>query len=276
MPNHPPRRTFQLPEPEKPQSTGKIAVVSRALAGFRWLYMPFGLLALIAVGVHAAADVLDGHILWLVDHVDSAFDTFFGAWKLTAPLVDVVGLEQRVTIARLAALTWELAADVILALPALGYYELGAPSRPETRIRLETKPHPERSPWRALWDRFLKAPTTIRIVRPVASAGVVLSGACAVARMVQGSVYLSSRGLFGDSFAGLCARLLAIAVLGSVLYALGWRAVMQNLRHADEVSSKGRMTYRRAFVEGWIGSVIVLPLAYAAAVEAAPVASFFR
>ncbi len=36
-----------------------ITGVSRALAAFRWIFMPLGLFALIAVGVHAGADVID-------------------------------------------------------------------------------------------------------------------------------------------------------------------------------------------------------------------------
>lgn len=246
--------------------------VSRALAGVRWAYMPIGLLALIAVGVHAAADALDDRILWVVDQVDAVFDAGLGAFKFTSGLVDLVGFEQRVTLARGLTLLWELSVDLLLALPALGYHER------EQRVRpLDLALHPERTgPFKAMVRRIRTHPTSLRIIRPLASAAVVLAGACAVARMVQGQTYLSGRLLLGDGAAGLAARLLAIAVLGLVLYSLGWRAVLRNLEHADELSRETAGSRRKALVQGLWGSVLVIPLAWAALWDASPVLSFFR
>src|SRR4051812_4018356 len=85
--------------------------------------MPLGLLALIAIGVHAAANTLDDRLLVLVDLADSAFDHVAGRYPLTEPLVELVSLERRTTLARFLTLIWELAADGVLALPALGYRE---------------------------------------------------------------------------------------------------------------------------------------------------------
>lgn len=258
--------------PGSDSQVSRVTKVSRALAGVRWAYMPVGLLALIAVGVHAAADAIDDRILWAVDQVDALFDAVFGAFKATSGLVDFVGFEQRVTVARGLALLWELSVDLILALPALGYHER------EVRVRpLDLALHPEKTgPFKAMVRRVRTHPTTLRLIRPLASAAVVLAGACAVARMVQGQVYLSGRLLIGDGAAGIAARVLAIAVLGLVLYALGWRAVLRNLEHADELSREATGSRRRALLDGIWGSVLVLPLAWTALWDASPVLSFFR
>ncbi len=265
------RRPFQRMDPE--ENASRVTKVSRALSGFRWAYMPLGLLALIAVGVHAAADAIDDRILWVVDHLDAGFDGVFGAWKFTSGLVDLVGLEQRVKLARGLALGWELLVDLLLALPALGYHE-----KERSTVRpLDFALHPERTGgFKALLQRFKVQPTSVRIIRPFASAAVVTAGACAIARMVQGQVYLSGRLLVGDGTAGIAARLLAIGVLGLVLYSLGWRAVLRNLEHADELSREVRPSPRNALVHGLWGSLAVLPLAVAALWDASPVLSFFR
>src|SRR5712692_5033477 len=84
---------------------------------------PPALCALVAVGVHPAADVVGELILRMVDAADAAFDGLAGRWTLTAPLVDLIGPSQRVFFARGVALLWELVADALLALPMLGYDE---------------------------------------------------------------------------------------------------------------------------------------------------------
>jgi len=53
--------------------------------------LPLGLCALVAVGAHAAADVVGDRLLWLVDRVDALFDAVWSSWSFTAPLVEVVG-----------------------------------------------------------------------------------------------------------------------------------------------------------------------------------------
>src|SRR5438067_11083664 len=89
----------------------------------RWCFLPLALCALVAVGVHTAADVVGETILRIVDAADATFDGLVSRWNLTAPLVDLVGPSQRVFFARGLALLWELAADALLALPMLGYDE---------------------------------------------------------------------------------------------------------------------------------------------------------
>jgi hypothetical protein len=234
--------------------------------------MPLGLLALVAVGVHAAADTVDDRLLSLVDLADSAFDKLVGRSVLTESMVQWVSLERRTVFARGLALAWELAADLVLALPALGYREAVAPSKEPWRMLVQV-PRPT---WRALFARCLTRPTTMRWIRPLATGAVVLAGACAVALSVQGTVYLSWRELLGDRAADVVARGLAMAVLFGVLLSLGWRAVLRNLQHADASCEAHARGWGRALSPGLVGSALVAPLALAAVLDASPVLSFLR
>jgi len=243
---------------------GPFSAFSRFLGHFRWAFMPLGLLALIAVGVHAAADTLDDRLLAVVDLVDAAFDRVVGRFDLTAPLVDLLSLERRTLLARALALSWELAADVVLALPALGYREESAPQAPP------------RHTWRAMLVRCLRKPTSMRWIRPLATALVAVAGACTVARLVQGTVYLSWRELLGEDAADGVARGLSLAALLGLLWRLGWRAVLRNLQHADEASELHARGVARALAYGLPGSALVAPLALAAALDASPLLSFVR
>ncbi|NMO21955.1 hypothetical protein [Pyxidicoccus fallax] len=261
------------PPAASPPSSSFVADVSRFLGGFRWAFMPLGLLALVAVGVHSAADTLDDRLVGLVDRADAAFDGLVGRSDFTAPMVEWVSLELRTRIARVLALTWELAADLVLALPALGYRETRAPV-PAEAWRAALGNAPARPSWRALWTRCLRRPTPMRWLRPLATAAVALAGACAVARLIQGTVYLSWRELMGDGAADVLARGLAVGALVGVMGTLGWRAVLRNLQHADEAceAQGGKGAFRR----GWLGCAVVVPLAVAAVVDASPVLSFLR
>ncbi|HVE82726.1 MAG TPA: hypothetical protein VND93_07750 [Myxococcales bacterium] len=233
--------------------------------------MPLGLVALIAVGVHAAADVVDDRILWLVDHVDALFDAIAGRFQLTASWVDLIGLEQRVKIARSVALVWELAADVILCWPALGYREKDA----RKPVIFESSLH-GREGFRQLVRRAVSRPTTMRIFRPLAVALISLAGACGVGRMVQGAVYLPLRGGLGDGPAGFLGRAAALVALAAVLYALGWRAVLRTLQDADAMCEEGSPSRAEAMWRGLLATAVVIPLAFAALAGATPLLSFFR
>jgi hypothetical protein len=257
-----------------PLRRGAFTRASRFLGRFRFVFMPAGLFALIAVGVHAAADTLDDRILWLVDRVDAAFDAVVGGWGPTSAWVHWIDLSDRVRIARGFALVWELAADLVLAVPAIGYreQERGRPARGFTAL-LGT---PARR-WAEMWRDVVRRPTVLRVTRPLATAAVALAGSCAVARMVQGALYLSLRVGIGDSLAGALARIAALCVLCAVLLAFGARAVLRNLQHADTIATREPgVPWLRVFAKGSVGSAIVVPLAVAALLGASPVLSFFR
>jgi hypothetical protein len=209
----------------------------------RWIFLPVGMCALTAVGAHAAADVVGDRVLWCVDRVDAFFDAIFASWSVTAPLVDLVGLSQRTFFARAVALIWELVADALIAVPLLGYQERDpAVELQAARILLRKKPTPQ------------------RLVRPLATLLVAVAGACAVARMVQGSVQLALH-------ASWLSHLLAIGTLLALLLLLVPRAAFRALEHAD---AKGR-----AISVGVFGTVVLLPLMLAA-LFASQLLAFFR
>jgi hypothetical protein len=239
-----------------------LTVFSRLLGSLRWAFMPLGLLALIAVGVHSAADTLDDRLLLLVDGFDAAFDRLVSRHPFTEPLVDLLSLERRTALARGLALLWELAADAVLALPALGYREADAA--------------PDVLAWRGVLQRCLRSPTSLRWLRPLATALVIVAGACTVARLVQGTLYLSWRELLGEPVAEGVARGLALATWGGLVGRLGARAVLRNLQHADAASELHGRGFFQALVHGLPGSAVVVPLALAAALDASPLRAFLR
>ena len=176
--------------------------VSQRVGKIRWIFLPLGLCALAAVGAHAAADLVGDRVLAVVDGVDAFFDAIFSHWSLTAPLVELVGLTQRTWFARALALTWELAADALLAIPLLNYQERAAAEEVQ------------------LARTMLRPPA--RMVRPLAMLFVGAAGARAVARMAQASLL---------HFA-VIGRLTALVLLLALLFLLVPRAVFRSLESA--------------------------------------------
>jgi hypothetical protein len=225
----------------------------------RWLFLPAALCALVAVGVHAAADVVGDVILRGVDAVDAVFDSVVGRFELTAPLVDLIGPSQRVFFARAVAFAWEIGCDALLAIPMFRYDE-----RTDEVAR-----------FRQLARKVAARPTTLRIVPPLATAAVALAGSCAVGRLLEGTMHFGFRGgALGratDAIASGCALL---AVLGLVAF-VAWRAVVHALVRGDALSDAIPRGRARAFRTGLWQAALLLPLALAA-LRAAPLLSFLR
>jgi hypothetical protein len=217
--------------------------VAERVRSVRWIFLPLSLCALCAVGAHAAADVVGDRVLSCVDWLGALFDAVASRWSFTAPLVELVGPSQRTFFARAAALAWELSADALIAVPLLDYQERAAAA--------------ELSLAQAL---LRKRPTLRRLVRPAATVLVAVAGACAVARMVQGSVQLAAH-------SGVLSHLCAAGTLLALLWLLVPRAAFRALEHADQ---KGR-----AIAVGLFGSAVLLPMMLAA-LAASPLLSFFR
>ena len=243
-------------------------VVARA----RFLYLPLALFALVAVGVHAAADTLDDRILWGVDHLDAAFDAVVSGHAWTQSWVHWIELSDRVRIARALALVWELAADAFLAFPILGYREK-EPRKSNVEAWLGTTPRRLRDQWLDV----VRKPTVMRVSRPACAAAVVLAGACAVGRMVHGALYLGLRPALGDGPGALLSRGLGGLVLLAVLAAFGLRVVLGHLRRADSMAEI-EAPYHPWLARGrglW-GAVVIIPIAVAALFLATPWLAIFR
>lgn len=239
-------------------------------------------MALIAVGVHAAADTVDDRLLWLVQSLDAWLDASFARVDFMQSWVDKIGSREQTLTARGFTLVWELLADFVLAVPLLGYRE-GMPSAFK------------RDTWRTLVQRLNRQPTPMRILRPAFTGIFALAGAYAIARMVDGALFISIRaGVAPDSWAQPLARAIAFLAFLHVSIALGWRAVLRALQHADasctpvdaEVTAAEKLALltgqqklrskKSPWTVGLIGSAIAAPLALAALLDALPLLSFFR
>lgn len=222
--------------------------LSRFFGAFRWLFVPLGLFAVVAVGVHAAADLVDDTILRGVEALDAFFDGIFSAHDFTASWVDRVDARERTYLARGLALTWELLADLLIAFPKLGFDE-------------------EVLPVRELLSRLNRQPTPMRVLRPVITAVFTVAGAYAVSTLVESTLFV---GLVGDvanpQVSAWLARVAGGTAMLVVLISHGWRAVLRSLQHADEVCRESK----RPWFSGLSGTLIALPLAAALIIHAVP------
>lgn len=239
--------------------------VSRFLGSFRWAFMPLGLLALIAVGIHAAADVVDDKLLRLVEWLDVLLDGLLAKSELTAAWVNRVDSRERTLIARGLALAWELSVDLFIALPALGYDEQDATERRYALFAKET--------WRTLLARLNQQPTPMRLVRPLVTGVFAFGGAYAVSKLVESTLFVELlRASTNAELAAPVARTFAGGAMALVLLTHGWRAVLRALQHADAAC----LAARHPWTAGLWGSALALPLAVALVLEAEALLSFFR
>lgn len=246
--------------------------VSAFFGTVRFAFMPLGLFALVAVGVHAAADFVDDRFLHLVHGLDAAFDSFFGQFELTAKWVDWIGTREQTLIARAVTLVWELAVDVFIALPVLGYGEDDREKKRRPGFGLF-----EEESWKTLFTRVNREPTLMRVARPIVTAIFVVGGAYAVSRLVESTLFV---GLQGDlapvNVAGPLARGAGGLSFVLVLFSLGWRAVLRALEHADATCRElAKTSKKRAALAGLWGTALSVPLALALVVEARALLSVF-
>lgn len=252
-----------LPKPPRPYRPppraggGWLFAAASVVETLRWAFLPLAMGALLAAGAHAAADVLDDQFLALADRLDALFDALVSRWSVTASLVDLVDVEERTLFARALALGFELWADLVLALPALGYDER----------------HDEWARAKELLRRAWARPSVLRLVRAPVAAALSVAGACGVARLVHGQLFVAFRHLAGPGGAAAAARFGSLAALLLVLGSISWRAALRALEFADQRSEP--RTARTA-LRGLAGTLVLLPLGAAALLRASPVLSFFR
>jgi hypothetical protein len=254
-----------MPDPVASDTpTAGLSSVSRFFGAFRWLFMPLGLFALVAVGVHSAADVMDDRILRLVEWLDATFDALLAAHDATAAWVNKIDSRERTIIARGIALVWELAVDGFIAIPILGYEEVDENER---------KFAFQRDTWKALLQRVNQQPTPMRLLRPVMTGVFVLAGAYAVSRLVESTLFVGLvGGVTSADVAAPLARVLAGTAMTILVFSHCWRAVLRSLQHADQTCVKAK----RPWLAGLRGNLAAFPLAVALVLEAEAVLSFFR
>lgn len=235
--------------------------ISRAAGALRFFWMPFGLCALAAVGVHAAADAVDDRLLVLVERLDVWLDGLFSQTQSLQGWVDAVGSLERTRIARALALCWELAVDAGIALPALAWKE--------------REPGSGRPALREVLSRLNQKPTPTRVLRPLAALAFAVAGAFSVSRMVETALFAQ---LFGSAVPEAAvepaARLAAALALALVACTLGLRLFVRALEHSDALA--GGASGRARFLGGVVVTALAVPLAVAAVVDATPVLALFR
>jgi len=225
---------------------------------FRFVFIPLAMCALIAVGAHAAADALGDVFLEWIDRAQGLFDRVVSSWSVTEGLVDLIGLTRRTQIARLSALLFELAADVLLAFPMLGFDE-----RPGILDRA-----------RALFRRASERPAPISIARTLSAVALSFAGCNSVARLVHGAFALELRPWLGRSGWGF-PRLIGLITLSWLIFAIASRSIYRALEQSD-LKAQLPGTKRARMMRGLTGSLILLPLALVAALRAWPFDSFFH
>lgn len=248
-------------------SSSPLGRVSGFFGIFRWAFMPLGLFALVAVGVHAAADLVDDRVLRVVEALDAWADSLLAQTESLAAWVNRIDSRERTLIARAIALAWELAVDGFIALPLLGYDETTEQER-RFAFRQET--------WRTLFARLNQKPTPMRLVRPFVTGVFVIGGAYAVSRLVESTLFV---GLVGDvapaDVAQVVARVLGGLAMALVLFSHGWRAVLRALEHADaRCEEAAKASKAKPWLVGLWGSALAFPLAVALLLEARALLSF--
>lgn len=273
----------RLPSTSKtaPSKRSGLQRISSFLAAFRWAYMPLGLLALIAVGVHAAADTVDDRLLAVIEAADAFFDSIWARTESLSHWVNVVEPHECTMLARGITLAWELCVDLAIGLPMLGYREVEAR---EAKLR---------GGWKETLKRLNLQPTPMRLLRPIITGIFSLAGAYAIARMCEGALFVSIKaGALPEGMAFPVARTFAAAAFLLISAAFGGRAVLRALQHAD--SQQAPVTVKAAdqiafitgsakppklksrFTVGLLGTALALPLAVAALIDALPLLAFFR
>lgn len=251
-----------------------LAAAFATLDRARGLFFPFGLFAVLAVGLHAGADRVDDHLALAFGWVDGVLDAaaawgvealleLFGASAgqteaVTFWLQDLVNAEAEEDAARACALVLELWADLLVARAVFGGWRAQVPLR-------------------ALGRSLLAAPTVRRLFFPLAALLAAAAGVVSVAREVQVGVFGALTGAAAADWSAPLAQAAGALALVLVGGRLGAGAVYATWRWAD---ARGRRELTagvaRARTAGIAGASVLLFLAVLAVTEGVPVAGTLR
>lgn len=259
-----------------------ISRVSYLLGHLRGLFLPFGLFALVAVGVHVGCDRLDDQAFVALSTLDAITDAtlvsilrwageLFGAsgasieaWTYRA--VDLVDVDAKQWLARWIAVALELVTDVVLALPVFLHRNLPASARALG----------------VLVKKSFADPTVLRVAAPIASACACLAGAFAISREAQVLTHSVASGLAVMSehrdLATLAASIAGYLALCVVLWRLGAVVVLGALTYADGRATRDALDVvgqKKRRLRGWFTAFVALPIAITA-VLATPITGTLR
>jgi hypothetical protein len=255
-----------------PRDEGFLARVSAFLGRFRSLFVPFGLFAVLAIGIHSGSDHIDDVTYACLNVVDSICDDilaaiirpvwkFFGARDATVQAaifwaVDLIDLEMKDQVARFIALVVELLADLVLALPVFFYRER------DISIR-------------GFLEKTAKDPTVLRVVAPISGALASVAGVLIITREIQvvtNAELLSIHAASG--FAGWVASAAGLCALVLVTWRLGWMVTVAAIRWAESRAiedERNRVPKKQRVMRGWFTAAIALPISVFAFIDAVAV-----
>ncbi len=275
------------------RALGPLAAYQRWSAAFgahRRLFVPLGVLALIALGVHAAADRFDDWAFWLLDFLDGKAEAAYGAFadavlsraeerKLAfAALVD---LQMKEDAARWLALAVELVVDLRLGIGALGAYppdEVGYVV-PGSRFYHRLWGVVGRRIWRLkragrhLID-YARNPSLLKLYLPIAVALATTAGALALFVALDNALFAFSRRLPAawESWRWLSPWPAVVAAL-TVYWRLALPAVTGTMARCQRLGQRdwahGESVPRR-LLRGVFGLVLILPLLVLGLVSGTP------
>ena len=254
-----------------------LTAISGGIARFRGLFLPLGLFALLAVGIHSGSDRLDDLTLVALNFGDRLLDQllalviepvwrFFGASDRVTQAavflaVDFIDLAVKDQIARWAALGTELLAYLVLAFPVVRHRQ------------------GQRSVLVAI-KKTVRDPTVLRVAAPLASVAGCLSGVVIVTRELQVGIHTHLLSVeAAASFAGWVASAVGVVGLVLVVWRLAWVIALGAFRWADKkaVADEQRgVSGPRRRLRGWFTGVVALPISLFALLEAVQAIGTFR
>lgn len=252
--------------------------LSKTIGLFRGLFLPFGLFAIVAVGIHAGSDCVDNHAFSLYNFFDARFDELL-TWlivrvygfmdvgvQLTAThtfkAVDFIDLDVKDAAARWTALLVELGADLIFAFPIFRH-------------------RPDGTPLVEFARRTYQDPTVLRVAAPLGAIFASIAGVLVIAREIQVATHgmLAGQPVQISQFGTQAAAIAGIIALVLVTWRLGGNALGAAARWADRRAKIDRerfSTPRRRKMRGLVTAGIILPITFLAVFQATPIIPTLR
>ncbi|MEQ8280838.1 MAG: hypothetical protein RMA76_35685 [Deltaproteobacteria bacterium] len=257
--------------------TSFLGRLSMTLGLFRGLFLPVGLFAVVAIGIHAGSDRvddlsfvlfnffdarLDDLLAWLIQNVYGALDVSVSTTAAhTFKAIDFIDLEVKAWAARWTALLVELGADLIFAIPI---------------FRHRTDDVPILDNLRKLYLDF----TVLRLVAPLAALLASISGVVIVAQKVQVGTHEAVKSLpYLSLGAGRVAAVVGIVALVLVTWRLATNVVKSAAAWADRRAEADRaasipMRHRR--MRGVWTALVILPITFFAVFASTPIVATLR
>lgn len=257
--------------------TSFLGKLSKTIGLFRGAFLPVGLFAVVAIGIHAGSDRVDDYSFLLFNFLDARLDDLL-AWVITHlygaidvsvsttaahtfHAIDFIDLEVKAVAARWTALFVELGADLIFAIPIFRHRSDGVkPLEVARKIYLDF--------------------TVLRLVAPLAALLASISGVLIVAQKVQVGTHQAVADLpYLSLGAGRVAAVVGIVALALVAWRLAVAVIASAATWADrraELDRSRSVAVRRRRMRGVWTALVILPITFFAVFQATPIVATLR